>query len=190
MKKIILLVAIILVFNSCTESTNEKPTIDNPISNKVLILKVDYTTNSFEGGKELDFAVNSQAFTPNVVYQSPGDFGSIKVFYSELNTQIFNGTIIWNGEGQIQYPTDFLPKTAFYTTNTLVALPLPVIQNIFNPNNQNYDYTPIFGSVIYLSKVMQYRQSNPNASAKIFLYTPGVGDGNTVFWKWIIMFKN
>ena len=51
-------------------------------------------------------------------------------------------------------------------------------------------YNEVWTSVQSLVKVRQYLYSNPNASVKLFLYTPSVGIGNPAEWDWIIFMKN
>ena len=63
-------------------------------------------------------------------------------------------------------------------------------ENVFNPNNATYNYNSIWASVQSLVKVRQYLISNPNATVKIFLYTPSVGIGNPAEWDWIVILKN
>lgn len=157
---------------------------------RVLLLKVDYTTNTFEGGKEFYYSNQTSTFTIRTEYQPPIDFGGIQLYYQELNSKLFDGTIVWSGLGHILYPTSFLPPSAFNPINTFVAVPQPVFENVFNPNNSVYSYEDVWSSVAYLEKVNQYRNSNPNATVKIFLYTPSVGIGNPADWKWILVFKN
>ena len=74
--------------------------------------------------------------------------------------------------------------TADYVT------PISGFENVFNPNNTTYNYDPVWSSVQSLVKVRQYLVSNPNATVKIFLYTPSVGIGNPAEWDWIIIIKN
>ena len=188
MKKLLIFTVIISLFVSCNSSQSENVIDDN--SNKILLLKVDYTTNTFEGGREISLGGNSPLFDTNTQYKSPSDFGFLKVFYTPTNTLLFDGTIQWMGEGKINYPIDFLPASAFAWTDPFGPNQMPVVENIFNPSTQVYDYNPVFLPIINLSKVRQYRQINPKVPAKIFLYTPGVGIGNPATWKWIIMFKN
>lgn len=194
MKKIISLLSLFILLTSCStdllNQANGTDLANQSGNNKVLLLKVDYTTNTFESGKELTFDSTTTTFSTNYQYVTPADFGSIKIFYTELNTQLFYGDIIWMGTGEIHFPTDFLPASSFEFVNTFAAIDLPSVENIFNPNNEIFDYTNPLNQVIYLSKVIDYRASNPNASAKIFLYQPSVGIGDPATWKWIIMFKN
>ena len=82
----------------------------------------------------------------------------------------------------------------FFTTkdtNNIVTFSYAsVFENVYNPNNTNYNYPEIFNAIRYLEIVNQYRASNPNATVKLFLYTPGVGIGDPSQWKWIFIIKN
>ncbi len=155
-----------------------------------MLLKVDYITNTFEGGKELTFSEPTPTFTITTDYKSPGDFGSIKLIYKELNEKLFDGTIIWMGKGQISFPTQLIEPKEFSVIKTYDILYPVGFENIFDPNNQTYDYTPMWLKVQHLAKVREYLKSNPKAKAKIFLYTPSVGVGNPADWDWIIILKN
>lgn len=159
--------------------------------NKVLLLKVDYTTNVFEGGKELTFTDTTATFNVEVEYQAPGDFGGIQLYYQELDAKIFDGTIVWDGTGEINFPETFAPASSFEVvlTNDYV-FPTEGFENVFNPTQETYDYQMIWGSVQSLVKVREYLLANPDAKARIFLYTPSVGFGNPEEWDWIIILKN
>ena len=90
MKKIIFILFAVLVFSCDNDS---EPVILNE-ANKVILLKVDFLTNEFEGGKEFEFST-SESFTISSTYNTPVDFGDIQLYYNELNEKIFDGTIIW-----------------------------------------------------------------------------------------------
>jgi hypothetical protein len=94
------------------------------------------------------------------------------------------------GNGLIHFPTSFLSANQYNFINTLVPIADPVFENVYNPNNTNYNYPEIFNAIRYLEIVNQYRASNPNATVKLFLYTPGVGIGDPSQWKWIFIIKN
>ena len=179
------------LFLSCSKTEKEYG-IFNPslTDNKVLLLKVDYLTNKFEGGKELTFSQPSSTFTITTDYKSPGDFGSIKLTYKELNEKLFEGTIIWMGKGQMNFPTDLIDPKKFELVKTYDIVSPAGFENILDPNNQTYDYSPIWLKVQHYSKVREYLKSNPKATAKIFLYTPSVGVGNPADWDWVILLKN
>ncbi|MBC7845421.1 MAG: hypothetical protein H7Y10_02905 [Flavobacterium sp.] len=188
--KILIFTAIILTLISCSKDNDETITpATNP--NNVLVLKVDYSTNQFEGGKELSFTKTTSNMTITNQYVSPGDFGSIKFKYQELNETLFDGTIVWNGLGQINYPQNLLNANQFDRVMTAdFVTPNAGFENLFNPNSSTYNYNTIWTSVQNLVKVRQYLNSNPNATVKIFLYTPSVGIGNPAEWDWIIFMKN
>lgn len=192
MKKIILslitapfiLLIIILSFSSCKN-------IDESGVSKVLVLKVDYLTNKFEGGTELTFTKSSPNFNIQPIYISPGDFGNISMIYQDINELLFDGSIIWMGKGYIKYPRNFIPANHFNRVLTSdIVFPKQGFENLFNPDNTNYDYSQIWISVQSLVKVREYLRSNPNSTAKLFLYTPSVGAGNPEDWDWIIFLKN
>lgn len=185
-KTFIALSLVVLICHSC--SNNDDFTItDN--SNKVLLLKVDYETNTFEGGKEFEFNTPANGMTLTTEYLTPADFGSIKLSYQEISETIFMGTIEWNGLGQMNYPSTLLLANQFESVSTTdVVYPIG-FENVFNPNNTTYEYNSVWIAVQKLVKVRQYLISNPNATVKIFLYTPSVGYGNPADWDWIIFMK-
>jgi hypothetical protein len=124
-------------------------------------------------------------------YVAPSDFGSVKIIYQELNETLFDGTIVWSGLGQMNYPQNLLNANQFDTVMTTdYVAPSAGFVNIFNPDNTTYSYNEVWTSVQSLVKVRQYLYSNPNASVKLFLYTPSVGIGNPAEWDWIIFMKN
>lgn len=177
-----------LLMCSC-EGEDDTVVLDE--TNKVLVLKVDYMTNTFEGGKELTFDSSTDSFTIDTEYQEPSDFGGIQVYYQELDTKIFDGTIVWNGTGAITYPEDFIPASEFEVTATLdYVFPTEGFENIFNPTNESYNYQTVWNAVQSVLKAREYINSNPDAKVSLFLYTPSVGIGNPEEWDWILILKN
>lgn len=172
---------------------NDDQEIENQ-TNKVVLLKLDFLTNIFEGGKELEFSP-SPSFTISSTYLSPGDFGSIQLYYDELNEKIFDGTIIWGGTGAVTYPTEIdLPNTFPITSD---ELPLPdidrfekVIYDEFAYYPDPIEYSNIWNSINNLEVVSNYLNSNPNGKISLFLYTPSVGIGDPAKWDWFIILKN
>lgn len=193
MKKIsfILLTTVSILFLGCSSTDCGCKPLTNNYQNKVLVLKVDYITNVFEGGKGLTFATTS-TFTIQKLYMPPSDFGWIKLNYQELNLPIFDGSIHWMGMGTIAFPTDFSPASSFSYITTIAPIPMPAagFENLHNPSNSTIDYTLIWNSISNLEKVDEYRTLNPTSTIKIFLYTPDVGIGNPANWKWIVLVKN
>lgn len=191
MKRSISLFIVLSMLLSCSKDNDLKKIQNGQKANKVLMLKVDYTTNTFEGAKELTFTKPTTTFTICNQYKAPGDFGSIKLIYQELNEILFDGTIHWMGLGQMNFPESLKPSVEFDKVITLDFIyPVNGFQNVFNPNNAIYDYTQVWMSIMPLVQVREYLKSNPNQTVKIFLYTPSVGIGKSSDWDWIIYMKN
>lgn len=189
MKRNLIILSFVITLFSCSNSDENSPIPEN--TNKVLLLKVDYLTNEFEGGKELSFDTDIASMTVNNQYVQPSDFGSITLTYAELGETLFDGTIVWNGTGQMNFPQNLLQANQFERVLTAdYIVPASGFENVFNPDNTNYDYDPIWLPVQGLVKVREYLLSNPNATVKLFLYTPSVGIGNPEEWDWIIIMKN
>ena len=183
--KILLLTLMSLLIVSCKSDFIEE--VD---TNNVLMLKVDYLTNSFEGGTEFHFPKQTDHFTIINEYVQPNDFGSVKLIYKELNEPVFEGTIHWMGLGKMTFPESLQPANAFKPVNTFdLVYPTNGFENVFNPNNQKYEYENVWLSVQGLVKVRAYLQANPAQQVKLFLYTPSVGVGDPADWYWIVYLK-
>jgi hypothetical protein len=196
MKKTIILAGLCALFASCADDDANPGTLPPVSGNKVLALKVDLLTNAFEGGKELEFN-EAGDFSVAIDYNAPGDFGDITLFYEEVQQPIFVGTIHWMGLGEITYP-QFNTPDSFEVLGSAAAQPAEDdFYHIPYPTAASQPYYPyppdlnaIWDAVDNLELVQAYRQANPSAKVKIFLYTPSVGDGNPEEWDWIIFIKN
>jgi hypothetical protein len=195
MKKVFLLAGFCAFMISCSDEDNNNTDTLPPVSgNKVLALKVDLLTNTFAGGKELEFE-DADAFSIAVNYNPPGDFGDVALSYAEVQQPLFAGTIIWMGTGAISYP-DFEPASAFESSEGEAALPanedFALIANVEGEAApwQSLDYAEIWDAIDNLVAVKAYRQANPGAEVKLYLYTPSVGIGNPAEWDWIVFIKN
>jgi hypothetical protein len=159
-------------------------------NNHVLMLMVDYTANKFEGGNELRFKENHDTFTVTYDYNPPGDFGDIKLFYSEINEMLFYGTVVWMGCGKIEYPEKLLPADSFpVTLQEDYMIPANGFETVFHEDTRDEEYNTVWSSVQNVIKVREYLASNPGQKVKIFFYTPSVGLGNPADWKWILFLK-
>lgn len=187
MKTRILLLALISLLFSCSSDDAD---FDGGAPTQVLMLKVDYTTNAFEGGTEFKFLKQIDTLTIVTEYVEPGDFGNVKLIEKELNETLFHGTIHWMGLGKMTFPKSLHPAESFKNIDTKdLAYPMGGFDNVFNPNNEKYEYNQVWLSVQGLVKVREYLRANPNQKAKLFLYTPSVGVGNPADWYWIIYLK-
>lgn len=190
MKLKILIFAVAFILIGC--ESDDKADVEQQ-TNQILMLKVDYTTNNFEGGKEFDFSQQPESFTITNEYVEPGDFGSVKLIYDEIDEQLFFGTIVWAGLGEMKFPEELQPASEFeFVLTEDYVFPPNGFKNVFDPANhqgEDFDYQKIWSSVQGSVKVREYIESNPDQKVKIFLYTPSVGLGNPEDWDWIIYMK-
>jgi hypothetical protein len=158
--------------------------------NQVLMLTVDYTTNTFEGGTVLGFSKQTKNFTITNKYVQPGDFGSVELTYGELGEKLFFGTIHWMGTGKMTFPEKLASpdKFTFVLTEDYIK-PINGFEDIFNPNDLALNYEKAWGAVQGLVKTREFLTANPHQKVKMFLYTPSVGVGNPEDWFWVIYLK-
>ena len=149
----------------------------------ILISKVDYLTFRYKGFYALNVTdkLNSGREIPFVAnYQSPGDFGYIKLFYRNTNNLLMDGTIIWSGCGSLSFPTSF--RAGQRLSN---VLPYPGQSRIAFINEEGH-YTTVSDDTELqriwhtLSRQKEFRHYFGRTSKKIavYLYTPSVGVGN------------
>jgi len=184
MKKTFILLLSIFILSSCSKGDKNNRTEDY---NSIVMLKVDYVTNKFEGGYEQQ--INSKITDADTIpitikYKSPGDFGNISLYYQPTNDLLFDGSIIWMGTGIIKYPKTFKSADSY-----------PLLDNpISRPDDSRFkcifgtpptDYSLIWNSISRLRIISDYLKSNKKIS--LFLYTPSVGVGNPNEWDWIII---
>lgn len=125
----------------------------------------------------------------------PGDFGSIALLYAEAGQPIFEGTIHWMGLGQMHYPQSLNPVLSFAVLPDHLPMPADeAFQVLYYDDNAYYpDPVPlsaIWDAVSNLQTVAQYRNSNPLAHIRVFLYMPSVGVGNPADWDYFVILKN
>ncbi len=149
----------------------------------ILISKVDYLTFRYKGFYALNVSdkLNSGREIPFVAnYQSPGDFGYIKLFYRNTNNLLMDGTIIWSGCGELNFPESF--RAGQRLSN---VLPYPGQSRIAFINEEGH-YTTVSDDTELqriwhtLSRQKEFRHYFGRTSKKIavYLYTPSVGVGN------------
>lgn len=149
----------------------------------ILISKVDYLTFRYKGFYALNVTdkLNSGREIPFVAdYQSPGDFGYIKLFYRNTNNLLMDGTIIWSGCGELNFPESF--RAGQRLSN---VLPYPGQSRIAFINEEGH-YTTVSDDTELqriwhtLSRQKEFRHYFGNTSKKVavYLYTPSVGVGN------------
>ena len=188
MKYIVAFLTILVLLSSCSKTPKTAGTTG---TNKVLMLKVNYLSNKFDGGKELSFNQPDTTFYANVQFIATSDFGNIVVQYSELNALLFEGSISKVGRGQINFPKDILPPNQFQISLTKdIVYPKYGFDQIYPLDNHIEDFTKVWMAVQNLVKVREYLASNPASSVKIFLYSPSEVAGNLADCDWILFLKN
>jgi hypothetical protein len=191
MKKVVILAGL-LVFFGCSKEI--EPEIQNndikaDTLNKILLLKVDLMTNTFEGAKEiiLSGSIPATDTLPIVTkYKPPLDFGRLSLYYQPSNELIFDGTIIWMGKGKISYPDSFDTADKFAINEKGIAYPGDsVFQVLHFPFQNEIKFDSIWSAVKNLKIVEEYRKSNK--SVGIFIYTPDQGFGDPNNWDWFLL---
>ena len=158
--------------------------------NSIVLLQIDYVTYEFERGKELAVSaeIPDQDTTLPIVfeYQSPGDFGHLKLYYEPSGQMIFYGTIIWMGTGRIIYPVNFNSSDEFPILDRTIPQPDDTqFQIIFPPEDYSDSYSSIWNAIDDL-EIVEDCMSN-NKKIGLFLYTPSVGAGDPNEWDWFIV---
>ncbi|WP_422104895.1 hypothetical protein [Winogradskyella sp.] len=186
----VLTILLFLIFVSCADDD------DNNIdpASEVLLLQVDFMTNTFEGGKKYVFDSSVESFTISSNYQAPGDFGNIALYYDELNEMIFDGSIVWMGTGQRSFPENLINPDDFQNNTNPVPMPSEanfqtVMYDDFAYYPDTIDYSAIWNSISNLQEVTDFRNNNPNSEINLFLYTPSVGIGDPNEWDWVLFLK-
>ncbi len=193
---------IIFILGLCflVSCTKDKVTLpdgqQNSKLNKVCLLQLKGYSYAFEGGKEFIFE-NSNTFTLSTTYKSPGDFGWVRMHYAELNELIFDGSIIWMGDGKKNFP-ELDSISLFNLSND--SLPQPddslFLRTVLGPSNQtsyvadvdSQIIADVWNSISNLEIVAEYRASNPGSKIHLLYYKPS----DLTYWntKWYVVLKN
>ncbi|MDR1371210.1 MAG: T9SS type A sorting domain-containing protein [Dysgonamonadaceae bacterium] len=159
----------------------------------LLLLQVDYTTNRFEAVKDLFFTGKSNEFSVTDEFESPGDFGSQRLYYEELHQLFFYGTIVWMGRGEIEYPKIWnIPDEYPLTAQRDIVMPKNGFEIVgagtWQPSSENLETAWLSVMPLLLSR--QFIAANPEEKVKAYFYQPSVGVGNPRDWKWIFILRN
>jgi hypothetical protein len=156
---------------------------ETDLQKHILISKVDYLTFRYKGFYVLNVThkLNSGDEIPFVSqYQSPGDFGYIKLFYRNTDNLLMDGTIVWAGCGHLNFPNNF--RAGLPMDN---GLPYPGQSRIaFIDDGGNYMTVTDERELQYIwqslsrQKEFQHYYGNSSKKVAVYLYTPSVGVGN------------
>jgi len=173
---------VIVFFTSCKKYNEDKC--------KVILLKVDYMTYTFEGGHEQTLSgklTSADTIPITIDFDPPGDFGNISLYYNPTGELIFDGSIVWMGTGKIKYPKTFRDSHKYIRLNDSISLPdTSKIQNIDTYiHGIQLDYPRIWDSIDDLLVVSEYLKSHKKIY--LFLYQPSVGVGDPNTWDWFVI---
>ena len=187
----LLLIGLLLLIGCKNDDDTDKNPVDQ---NKVLVLKIDFETYTFEEGKELIFNTDKD-FEITSEYVAPGDFGGITLFYKDTEEKLFSGTIVWAGMGAISYPKDFKQAKDFKRIDTPLQMPdVTVFQKVMYDDHAYYpdtiEYQKIWESIDDLEIVKEFRTGDPNASIHLLVYTPAVGILDPAAADWVVIINN
>ena len=156
---------------------------ETDLQKHILISKVDYLTFRYKGFYALNVTnkLNSGNEIPFLSqYQSPGDFGYIKLFYRNTDNLLMDGTIIWSGCGHLNFPDNF--RAGLPMDN---GLPYPGQSRIsFINDGGNYVTVTDERELQYIwqsvsrQKEFQHYYGNSSKKVAVYLYTPSVGVGD------------
>lgn len=157
-------------------------------------LIVDYDTYSFEGGDLSYYSCPNctmDSIPLTIDYDSPEDYGGVTFKLSSLPDTLFNATIIWMGNGEIYYPSEFTMQSPFIDTNLATIIPsdlkyIGMIGNEVSDADFLKKADSAWSSIDSL-KVTRLFAENGFKSA-IYLYAPSVGMFDPSVAKWIIFF--
>jgi hypothetical protein len=162
---------------------------------KLLLLQVDYTSNRLEAVKDLFFQEQSDKFTVENDYKSPGDFGHQKLYYKELEQLFFYGTIVWMGCGEIKDPAIWnIPQEYPHTAQRDIVIPkngfewVGIRDDGWQPPSEETE--DAWHAVMSLVMLREFIAANPEEKVKVYFYQPSVGVGDPRDWKWIFILRN
>jgi hypothetical protein len=179
----------LLLLPSCNWWEDENPVPREPVAGKYVLLQIDYQTLAFEGGKVYDVtgtAPTTDALPVFVTYTPPGDFGDLGIYSSLDSSQLFFGTIVWDGSGDRTFPAELDPVSAFPTTDDIPDI-LPVIQNLNpQPEPDRIDESELWSAVHHL-QIMADAATTEGARFGWVLYPRSVGIGNPAEWDFYLV---
>lgn len=156
------------------------------------VLVLDYLSYEFEEGA-LNYyppceGCDTDSLPFDVVFVSPGDFGSIAFRYTDTGDTLLYGSIIWMGLGTLEYPENFLPATRFGKLSGAAREPgAKEYYNIYpplSPAEFEARADTAWAAVNRLDITWDFAMKNYRAG--FYLYPPSVGAFDPRAAKWIV----
>lgn len=174
----------------------EVPTVnltEEYLGKDILIAKVDYMT--FEYGGFYSMNVTNKQNEGNEIpfladYMYPGDFGYIKLYYHDESNLLMDGSIIWSGCGELNFPETFVKGSNSstyvpeYTMKRGLSFPSDRISYIDDDGSYVQDVDESDNDLGYIwqtlstqEEFMSYYEQTSKKVA-VYLYTPSLGVGD------------
>ncbi|PZF74391.1 hypothetical protein [Taibaiella soli] len=197
MKPLLLIAACGLLLGSCKKSSDTKPASSDGA--KLVMLKVDYQTGKFEGGKIFTYPAGSyvaDSIPIQEIVKPAGDFGNVTLKYIPTGDTVFFGTVIWMGGGQRILPQQLDSSNKFAPFQLSVLKPDSTKVKYFGGANRiEFDPSQNFASIWYSIAGLSVTANAigvDHAKVGLFLYTPSVGIGDPAEWDyyWLLYIRN
>jgi len=198
MKPLLLFAIGALLLGSCKKNT-DSGVPSSPYGAKMILLKVDYQTGKFEGGKIFTYPKGSyvaDSIPVKEIAKPAGDFGNITLKYVPTSDTVFFGTVIWMGKGQMMPPKTLDDPNTFVLVQTSVLTPDTNKVKYYGaarqlPYSPGQSFVSIWNAVAGLQVTAEAIGVN-HAKVGLFLYTPSVGIGDPADWDyyWLLYIRN
>ena len=155
----------------------------------ILISKVDYLTFQHKGFYALNVSgqTNNEDLIPIISeYMPASDFGSIKLYYRNQTNLLLDGTIVWNGCGELSFPESFRAGLPLKE-----AMPFPGMEHFARLSEDgkyietaNEEEMKHIWQSVSCQKEFQHYYGNSNKKVAVYLYAPSVGlfDPNAAYY--------
>jgi len=194
MRKYLLLLCLPFMLLSCKKNTVSSHDVDAGAS--LALLKVNYKTDSLEGGMVYNFPSYSSvhdSIPVTVLYGllDTGGYSQTVLRYEPTYDTILNSIVKKDGSDTLRFP-QFLPAKAFMDNKLSNAYSAPAnskIQKFMAPGSvfPSYNVAAVWQPVSSLSITQQFL-SNPDGRVGLYLYIPNKADTDGSGWAWIWVF--
>jgi hypothetical protein len=167
-------------------------TILHPNKVNLLTVAIDYEDYSFSGASMNYYdgiGCTHDSLPVIVQYEAPMDFGSMTFSLDPSQETFFNGTIVWMGLGQQQFPvmsTNITPPFNALTTSLNVPACMSYLDLNGTPMAGNFQTDMAWNEVSKLQIVQLFALQNYDVLC--YLYAPTVGFFDPAPAKWLFFF--
>lgn len=162
-------------------------------ASELVLYKIDYTTEAFEGGVTLSLRRIAGGFyndIPLEVDKEPADMtndGSIAIIYQPTLDQVFQASLALNGESDIFFPT-FIEAGNFLNLETSVPFPTGTQVQSVDGDHSQVPISSIWESIAQLG--LTEFMVREDTQLGLFLYQPSEDAAFSANWDWILMLYN